>query len=441
MSAVKRAACDRCHGQKMRCIREPTKSSCHRCLAAGALCVFSMARKAGRPPTRHQGMKDTSGGWRLASSNRGEQQNQQQQRRRRQQQQKKHQHQHRRPYSDSLGGSRDLQENDGTLEGTDDAQPSFEAMLLDAVTDDSETLIPLFSNSLPTIPGLGTWDDGDTSRTYVEGASHPLPTDSNRQQVDSMTDQPVIRDSPLLVTECSQPGTGTKPIECELIVPPIAGSVIQQLCALSVKLASQIKSLSSIDSDTANDPMPRLEQLAANVIESSVELHRILSEARSMLEALDGLDPILSDTAMILQVLSAYIRLTQLHYALYQEMNFALMKLSDCPSHEFSPSDIFVLFPMLHIGGVSLSSYYRFQLKFVLQICVHHLGETEALLGLPADLCVGGRMLQGEGILHQSTGEMSFLVRTIMCQAEKTVKGIRSVLAELSERTKGAIEV
>ncbi|GLA76126.1 hypothetical protein AtubIFM55763_007692 [Aspergillus tubingensis] len=362
-----------------------------------------MARKAGRPPTRHQGMKDTSGGWRLASSNRGEQQNQQQQRRRRQQQQKRHQHQHRRPYSDSLGGSRDLQENDGTLEGTDDAQPSFEAMLLDAVTDDSETLIPLFSNSLPTIPGLGTWDDGDTSRT--------------------------------------QPGTGTKPIECELIVPPIAGSVIQQLCALSVKLASQIKSLSSIDSDTANNPMPRLEQLAANVIESSVELHRVLSEARSMLEALDGLDPILSDTAMILQVLSAYIRLTQLHYALYQEMNFALMKLSDCPSHEFSPSDIFVLFPMLHIGGVSLSSYYRFQLKFVLQICVHHLGETEALLGLPADLCVSGRMLQGEGILHQSTGEMSFLVRTIMCQAEKTVKGIRSVLAELSERTKGAIEV
>ncbi|OJI91113.1 hypothetical protein ASPTUDRAFT_52829 [Aspergillus tubingensis CBS 134.48] len=47
--------------------------------------------------------------------------------------------------------------------------------------------------------------------------------------------------------------------------------------------------------------MPRLEQLAANVIESSVELHRVLSEARSMLEALDGLDPILSDTAMILQ--------------------------------------------------------------------------------------------------------------------------------------------
>ncbi|RAH61362.1 hypothetical protein BO85DRAFT_194900 [Aspergillus piperis CBS 112811] len=436
MSAVKRAACDRCHGQKMRCIREPTKSSCHRCLAAGALCVYSMARKAGRPPTRQQSMKDTSGGWRPASSNRGEQRNPQQQRRRRQQQQKQQ-----RPYSASLEGSRGPQENDSILEGTNDAQPSFEAMLLDAVTDDSETLVPLFSNSMPTIPGLGIWDDGDTSRPYDEGASHPLSTDSNHQQVDFMMDQAVVSDSPLLVTECSQPGTGTKPIEYEFIVPPIAGNVIQQLCALSVKLASHMKSLSSIDSDTANNPMPRLERLAANVIESSVEFHRILSEARSMLEALDGLDPLLSDTAMILQVLSAYIRLTQLYYALYQDMNSVLMKLSDCPSHESLPSDIFVPFPMLHIGGVSLSSYHRFQLKFVLQICVHHLGETETLLGLPADLCVSERMVQEEGILHQSTGEMAFLVRTIMRQAEKTVKGIRGVLAELSERTKGAIEV
>ncbi|KAL3250620.1 hypothetical protein ABHI18_011093 [Aspergillus niger] len=453
MSAVKRAACDRCHGQKMRCIREPTRSSCNRCLAASALCIFSLARKAGRPSTRQQGPKRALAGWTPVSNNRGGQQHQQPKKRRRRLQQEEQQQQQQyqqdlqqqqqqlpQPFPTPHGGSCDLQDNDSTLGGENSVHTSFEAMLFNATTDGTETSMPLFS-TMPTIPELELWDNVDMSRLYDADISTPLPTDSDDREVDLAIEQPVIGDSPSSATGSSRSSTATKPIEWELSAPSMAGNAIQQLCALSVKLTSQVQFLHSANLNTSEDSMPRLEQLAGRVIENTVAFHRILSEVQSMLEASDGPDPLLSHTAMILEVLAVYIRLTQLHDAFYQEMKSALIKPSKCLSPEPSPSDLPVPFPALHIGGVSLSPYPRFQLKFILQICVHHLGEVEALLGLPMDFCVSERMTEAGGILHRSRSEITVLVRSVMKQAEKTVKGIRSVLVELAEETKGAIQV
>ncbi|KAL6248259.1 hypothetical protein RBB50_004514 [Rhinocladiella similis] len=50
----KRSACDRCKGQKLRCVRvaaTPSNDACARCLRAGATCVTSQARPVGRPRT------------------------------------------------------------------------------------------------------------------------------------------------------------------------------------------------------------------------------------------------------------------------------------------------------------------------------------------------------------------------------------------------------
>lgn len=52
----KRGACDRCRGQKLRCLpRDPTQNStaaiCARCQKAGAECSFGIAKRPGRPPT------------------------------------------------------------------------------------------------------------------------------------------------------------------------------------------------------------------------------------------------------------------------------------------------------------------------------------------------------------------------------------------------------
>ena len=46
----KRAACDRCRGQKLRCNIEDQNGKCIRCTAAGTTCNFSPSMRTGRPP-------------------------------------------------------------------------------------------------------------------------------------------------------------------------------------------------------------------------------------------------------------------------------------------------------------------------------------------------------------------------------------------------------
>ena len=50
-TSKKRQSCDRCHGQKLRCIRAGTKENdaCNRCLRQGAQCIYSSSLPKGRP--------------------------------------------------------------------------------------------------------------------------------------------------------------------------------------------------------------------------------------------------------------------------------------------------------------------------------------------------------------------------------------------------------
>lgn len=58
---TKRAACDRCHGQKMRCTSDRRSGKCNRCRAANAYCIYSSPRKPGRPTAKakRKGAGDT----------------------------------------------------------------------------------------------------------------------------------------------------------------------------------------------------------------------------------------------------------------------------------------------------------------------------------------------------------------------------------------------
>lgn len=68
----KRGACDRCRGQKLRCMREDqsqdsVQATCVRCVKAGATCSFRIpSKRTGRPPASHalssQGRKANDGG-------------------------------------------------------------------------------------------------------------------------------------------------------------------------------------------------------------------------------------------------------------------------------------------------------------------------------------------------------------------------------------------
>lgn len=50
---LQRRACNRCHGQKLRCRRANLGSSCLRCLKAGADCVFGLSMRTRKPMLRH----------------------------------------------------------------------------------------------------------------------------------------------------------------------------------------------------------------------------------------------------------------------------------------------------------------------------------------------------------------------------------------------------
>ncbi|EFR01006.1 hypothetical protein MGYG_04008 [Nannizzia gypsea CBS 118893] len=50
LSSRKRQACDRCHGQKLRCMRaQQSPGPCQRCLLAKKECTFSYRLQMGRP--------------------------------------------------------------------------------------------------------------------------------------------------------------------------------------------------------------------------------------------------------------------------------------------------------------------------------------------------------------------------------------------------------
>ncbi|KAF3768883.1 hypothetical protein M406DRAFT_327298 [Cryphonectria parasitica EP155] len=69
--STQRLACDRCHGQKLRCIRGslPT-GACQRCIKAKAMCQYSSPLRLGRPakPDPAKNMPPTTGGRRRSST-------------------------------------------------------------------------------------------------------------------------------------------------------------------------------------------------------------------------------------------------------------------------------------------------------------------------------------------------------------------------------------
>ncbi|KAL2159580.1 hypothetical protein VTH06DRAFT_2149 [Thermothelomyces fergusii] len=57
-----KAACDRCRGQKLRCIWDPKEPQCQRCARANAVCTIPPPRPMGRPPRQYRSQSSSSHG-------------------------------------------------------------------------------------------------------------------------------------------------------------------------------------------------------------------------------------------------------------------------------------------------------------------------------------------------------------------------------------------
>ncbi|KAH8894207.1 hypothetical protein GQ53DRAFT_744943 [Thozetella sp. PMI_491] len=59
-TVAKKAACDRCRGQKLRCIWDDDAVECRRCIRAQAVCAMAPSRPIGRPPKRVRSTRSCS---------------------------------------------------------------------------------------------------------------------------------------------------------------------------------------------------------------------------------------------------------------------------------------------------------------------------------------------------------------------------------------------
>ena len=295
------------------------------------------------------------------------------------------------------------------------------------------------------LSSLSTWGDGPMGSQQDAQETHALWV-SNFMGLDALAQCGLFDSNDTMETAHSMTA-----------VASLVGNTVPQLSELSGNLSNHLSSARASTELKKNDSgLHQLETLAAHVVETSIAFHSILGRSGSVLGTVG-----VASTTTALQILTAYILLIQLHYVLYEQIYSALDSSTSFPSQLASGESnsstaspvslnrpaIPPVFPLLSIGGMSLAPYPRFQLKFILEICVYHLGEVEALLGLPAGFGVTekrpgseGAVVQG-GIFHADAGRMGLLVRTVMMEAEETVKGIRRVLSDMSEELRGRIQI
>lgn len=89
-----------------------------------------------------------------------------------------------------------------------------------------------------------------------------------------------------------------------------------------------------------------------------------------------------TDTATIFQLLTCYLRFIDLHSLFYTQIHDYLTQTLT-HNNPSLPLPTLNIFPSLQIGEVSLADFQKFQVKLVVQISAHMLGEMEMALGLP----------------------------------------------------------
>lgn len=148
-----------------------------------------------------------------------------------------------------------------------------------------------------------------------------------------------------------------------------------------------------------------------------------------------------TDMTTVLQLLTCYIRIIRLHSIMYARiLDYMLAFLPHVTQHVGSVPPVF---PGMQIGGVSLDKFGTFQVKLLLQISVHVLGEIEMGLGLPEEFCVGTRRGRGRGVLEAivSGAFMECLIsESAWTEERNTVECVREQLKNLKRVLKGMIE-
>ena len=156
----------------------------------------------------------------------------------------------------------------------------------------------------------------------------------------------------------------------------------------------------------------------------------------------DSKPPPPTDMTTVLQLLTCYLRIIHLHSIMHiRLLDYLLAFFPHTNRHGVSIPPVF---PGMQIGGVSLDRFGPFQVKLLLQISIHVLGEIELALGLPEEFMIGKRKRrrEGRGLLEASVSG-GFVKRLMKEEAwrGKKVEFVRERLGNLKRVLKGAIDI
>ena len=155
----------------------------------------------------------------------------------------------------------------------------------------------------------------------------------------------------------------------------------------------------------------------------------------------DSKPPPPTDMTIVLQLLTCYLRIIHLHSIMHLRLlDYLLAFLPHTNQHSISVPPVF---PGMQIGGASLDRFGPFQVKLLLQISIHVLGEIELALGLPEEYMIGKkkRKRDGRGLLEAcvSGGFVKHLMKEEAWRGKK-VDFMKERLRELRRVLKGAID-
>jgi hypothetical protein len=479
LAVTRRAACDRCRAQKLRCVRNTSNISakCDRCSSAKVSCNFGVPKPAGRPPGTRRSSTEDSRMDRGSSS-----------------------HSEGTAARSTLSNSTGMELEDTTMDFLTHGELCLEGPIhSDSWISNSSGILSLESSD-PSIP----------SRLFDENALNDL---SNADIIDLDTfPHPLSEDFPVTYThQMSSPGTpqsgairshpSIQPSRSNLpdllkgiptlgICPPpnvhdngiyqsgftltggcpdiIRGDERSEPNQMKEHVESRlapdqhrIKQLSELNmslyylSVQSNDLKQEIDQsvglsnfpdkFAGMLLDNSMKLLKLLrsfqdpselgmparpaqyhlptdSASRSpssdssfggtpssdpprktnmsiMAKPCEGKTQRQTDMTVVLQLLACYLRITQLHNVFYTAIyhyittsiqGYTQLDYCDSNSHGTKCTSLYGLlgqlhpiFPGLQIGGAPLEDFGIFQVKLVLQISTHILGEIERTLALP----------------------------------------------------------
>ncbi|EAW07073.1 Zn(II)2Cys6 transcription factor domain-containing protein [Aspergillus clavatus NRRL 1] len=462
MRLTRRAACDRCRTQKLRCVRVSLSDSakCKRCENAGTSCHYSISKPAGRPPVNGSSSTASSSGQGKGLSEPGPQVRSLQ----RSSQGDNPAEPGRVPLAPSVMGNGEEQPESRAVgqqvdpfgphsmawsPGHDDlaSLPSTNGW----PTTQSPVIASVPRTPTATLPGFPE-EEADWSSTLHAHDPVDAFSELNMRLYQSATVGSTLE------RDVNRPGKLLPfPTQFAGRVIDISSAFLALLKAIGGQrhrfgephanhlfwngelLRDQHMRFTDRSSESSDDDSggPRLEG----------DGHRFRRDANKLWKT----SPPLADITTLLQLLACYLRLRQLHNILYTAIHQYMTTIPAEPRtapyqgfHSPSRTDAMLeetgtrppLFKDLQIGGVSLEDFHPFQVKFVLQIVVHILGEIEFSLGLPAAYRVSKELDDEEpGILGSSISPQ--LLKTVMQDQTSSfgrVGGESSIVLAMRER-------